>query len=81
MVEDFLQPKQRAEDILLGSLGYSEEASIVNVEKTESGYKGIGVWKDGVTFTFKSEGPLSSLEEWALSILTSGTNNRNKAAA
>lgn len=64
-----LTPKMRAEDILLGSLGYNEDAKIVTVERTTDGYKGVGVWVDGETFNFENEEELESLELWALEIL------------
>jgi hypothetical protein len=44
---DDLSPQTRAEDILLGSLGYGEEAKILKIEKTAGGYRGGGVWPDG----------------------------------
>jgi len=67
--EDFLNEISRAEDIILGSLGFAEEASIVSVEITAEGYKGSGKWKDGEVFDFESEDELDELEHWALSIL------------
>ena len=68
--EDFLSERQRAEDILLGNLGYGEEAHIKSVKKSKSGYCGVGVWSDGEEFDFESEEELEDLELWALSILT-----------
>ena len=67
--EDFLEATIRAQDILLGALGYSEEATIVKIEATSSGYKGIGCWTDGEEFEFESTDSLSEIELWALSIL------------
>jgi hypothetical protein len=66
---DDLSPRVRAEDILLGSLGFGEEAQIVSIERTSSGYKGIGTWPDGERFEFESEDDLSELDQWALSVL------------
>ncbi len=66
---DDLDPKARAADILLGGLGYGEDAQIVSVQRLTVGYKGIGRWPDGETFEFESEDPLSELEDWALNQL------------
>ena len=52
MADDFLAEKIRAEDILLGSLGYGESASIISIEKTTSGYHGLGKWDDDEQFQF-----------------------------
>lgn len=73
MVEDFLNERTRAEDILLGALGFGEEATIVSVEKTRKGYRGVAKWASGETFEFSSDEELDELEEWALSILRSDT--------
>ena len=67
--DDFLDERQRAEDILLGSLGFAEEARIVSVERANIGYRGTGAYTDGERFEFSSEDELGELEEWALSIL------------
>jgi hypothetical protein len=69
--KDFLDEQTRAEDILLGSLGFGEEASLVEVHRTADGFAGTGCWDDGEKFSFESEEdiPLDELEEWALSIL------------
>jgi hypothetical protein len=64
-----LSPRVRAEDIILGSLGFGEEARIESIERTDSGYRGIGVWPDGERFDFESEDQLEELDEWALSVL------------
>jgi hypothetical protein len=66
---DELSPRVRAEDILLGSLGYGEEARIVSVERTSEGYRGIGAWADGEQFPFESEDEVDELTEWALKVL------------
>ena len=66
---DDLSPQVRAEDILLGSLGYGEEAKILTIEKTTVGYRGVGSWPDGEQFAFECEDELDSLQEWALSYL------------
>ena len=74
MGNDFLNEKTRAEDILLGSLGFGEEASILEVHPTKTGFAGTGCWDDGEEFSFESEEdiPLDDLEEWALQILCEG---------
>lgn len=66
---DDLSPEVRAEDILLGSLGYGEDARIVSVEQTPNGYRGIGTWPDGEQFSFESEDELDELQRWALEVL------------
>jgi hypothetical protein len=69
MVEEFLKEENRAQDILLGSLGIGEEAVIVSVEASAEGYHGVARWPDGETFPFASEEPPDELEQWALAIL------------
>jgi hypothetical protein len=66
---DDLSPQVRAEDIILGSLGFGEEARIVSIERTPSGYKGIARWSDGEQFSFESDDEVDELTEWALTIL------------
>jgi hypothetical protein len=66
---DDLSPQVRAEDIILGSLGFGEEARIVSIERTPHGYQGIGRWADGEEFPFESDDDLDELQEWALQIL------------
>lgn len=68
MVEDFLKEENRAEDILLGSLGFGEDASIVSLEVTAHGYRGVGRWADGETFEFESDDELDQLQRWALGL-------------
>jgi hypothetical protein len=69
---DDLSPQMRAEDILLGTLGFGEEAKILTIEKTVIGYRGVGVWPDGEKFTFECDEELDSLQEWALAYVTAG---------
>ena len=67
---DGLSPRQRAEDILLGSLGFGEEAKLVTLERTTiGGYRGIGQYTDGEQFEFESDDELSELQIWALQLL------------
>ena len=67
--DDFLHERVRAEDILLGALGYGEEARIVSIIPSKNGYSGTGCWPDGERFEFSCEGELSELESWALTLL------------
>jgi hypothetical protein len=76
---DDLSPRVRAEDIILGSLGFGEEARVVSIERTSDGYKGIGRWADGEEFPFESEDEMDELTEWALQILLDSKNASKKA--
>ncbi len=69
MIEDFLTEKTRAEDIILGSLGFDEDAKLVSICKTENGFKGMAKWSDGEEFEIESDSPLSEIELWALDVL------------
>ncbi len=73
MKEKFLSEKQRAEDILLGSLGFGQDASITSCCSDSKFFWGEGVYSDGEKFTFKSEDPISQLEMWAIGVLTKDT--------
>ena len=66
---DDLSPRVRAEDIILGSLGFGEDARIVSISRTSSGYKGVASWPDGEIFEFESEDELGDLDHWALGVL------------
>ena len=70
MAEDFLSEKIRAEDIILGSLGYGEEAKLTKLEATASGFSGKGRYQDGEEFDFCSDLELSELEKWAIKVLS-----------
>ena len=76
MADDFLSEKSRAEDIILGSLGFGEEATIVSIEMTQDGYRGIARWADGETFDFESEDEPDDLERWALEVLLAAKKRR-----
>jgi len=69
MPEDCLDERTRAEDILLGSLGFGEEAKLLSVEKTACGYRGKARFSDGEVFDFESEEEPGNLENWALDVL------------
>jgi len=75
---DDLSPNVRAEDIILGSLGFGEEARVLSIERTPEGYKGIGRWADGEEFPFESDDELDELQEWALSILLESKRAANE---
>jgi hypothetical protein len=66
---DDLSPEVRAEDILLGSLGFGEDARILSVERTAEGYRGVGKWPDGEQFDFESDDDLDELQLWALEFI------------
>lgn len=76
---DDLSPRVRAEDIILGSLGFGEEARVVSIERTPDGYKGVGRWADGEEFPFESEDEMDELTEWALQILLESKDTSKKA--
>lgn len=67
--DDFLSERVRAEDIILGSLGFGGEAEIIAIQVSESGFHGRGRWPDGEEFDFSSTEKLSELEIWALRVL------------
>lgn len=69
-----LDQRTRAEDIILGALGYGEGAKIISIKKVENGkgFCGTGCWVDGEQFEFQSEDELSVLEVWALGVLSGG---------
>lgn len=77
---DDLNEVTRAEDILLGSLGYGEGASIIAVESTSSGYAGTAQWDDGQIFEFRSEEELSDLEAWALEVLSAASRRSRRVS-
>jgi len=80
MKDDFLEARNRAEDILLGGLGFGEDASIIQIERSENGFKGSGKWSDGEEFAFESEDELEELELWALNILLGGGATNGKGS-
>lgn len=68
--EDCLTERGRAEDVLLGSLGFGEEARILSVEITPEGYRGTGTWLDGEQFDFECSDEIDDLQRWALSVFS-----------
>ena len=69
--ENFLEEHIRAEDILLGGLGFGEEASILEVHMKGEFFAGTGQWDDGEEFTFESDDEATDLEKWAVEVLSS----------
>jgi hypothetical protein len=69
MAEEFLSERIRAEDIILGSLGFGEDAKITSISATQSGFKGEGVFADGDSFVFENDEELTGIEAWALAVL------------
>jgi hypothetical protein len=70
--DDLEDERSRAEDIILGSLGYGLEAKILWIKETNSGFVGKGKWlSSSEEFDFKSDGDLLELEIWALDVLLS----------
>ena len=67
--DDFLSEEIRAEDILLGSLGFDGDAKIVSVEMVGEGYRGVGRWTDGEVFDFECEDKIDELQIWALGVV------------
>ena len=75
---DDLSTWVRAEDIILGSLGFGEEARVVSIERTPDGYKGIARWADGEEFAFESDDEIDDLTDWALQILLESKDSSKK---
>lgn len=75
--DHFLTANVRAEDIILGSTGIGEDATIESIEKRQGGYRGVARFADGESVVFESEDPISELERWALEILLSPTRGQN----
>ena len=67
---DGLDERTRAEDILLGSLGFGEDARILHIQQTAKGYQGEGRFPDGELFQFESDEELDALQRWALGVLS-----------
>lgn len=71
MNKDFLNEHTRAEDILLGALGFDEDAKIIEVSLTSNDhYSGTACWGDGEEFSFLSDTVVTDLERWAVGILS-----------
>lgn len=69
VAQEKFSERDRAEDILLGSLGFGEDARIVTVSVTGAGYSGIGRFGDGEEFDFEYAEELDDLQRWALGVL------------
>ena len=79
MADDFLNERTRAEDIILGALGFDSDATIVSVTINDEGFTGTGAWSDGEEFEFESDDEPTDIERWALEILTKETGNGKEA--
>lgn len=79
MADDFLNEQTRAEDILLGALGFDSDARLLEVRYAEVGFAGVAAWSDGEQFEFESDDELTEMERWAIEILTGNTGNGKKA--
>ena len=66
---EVITERDRAEDILLGTLGYGQDARLITVERIPNGYKGSGSWSDGEEFSFSWDDGLDDMQEWALGLL------------
>jgi hypothetical protein len=67
--EEQLDEITRAEDILLGALGFDGDAKIITLVCDAEGYRGTGSWPDGDSFDFSSDWTPDELELWAIEIL------------
>lgn len=75
--EDFLDEKTRAEDILLGSLGFDADAKLISIEPTSTGYKGRACWiTDGEEFFFESDDSIDDMQKWALKVLITKSSGK-----
>lgn len=81
MNDEYLEPINRAEDILLGSLGFGEDARLVRVEATGDGYRGEGVWSDGEEFSFEYDDEVTELIAWALKTWCEEFGTEKRSAA
>jgi len=81
MADDFLNERTRAEDIILGSLGFGEDARIVTIEAAGTGFRGMGRFADGESFEFESEDELDDLQRWALGVLVAAPGGEKRGAA
>lgn len=79
--EDFLAEHQRAEDILLGAIGFGEDATLISLRIEGSIIEGVVRFSDGDIIPFSYEESLSPLEEWALSVLKRSVLKDSDAAA
>ena len=67
---DELSELSRAEDILLGALGYSDDAKLEEVHLTEHEITLHGIFlSDGEKFVVNYDCECGALEEWAIEIL------------
>lgn len=76
MKDDCLSERVRAEDIILGTLGFDNDARIIKIKRSGDKFEGMASWPDGEQFKFESEDELSELEIWALTILEQELNEK-----
>lgn len=69
MTDEMEDERVRAEDILLGTHGFGEDARLLELYVTKDGYRGRGVWADGEAFEFCSDEAPGELECWAIEVL------------
>ena len=71
MSEDFLDERVRAEDIILGSCGFGEDAELLTLEVSTSSLVIHGRWRDdGDEFEHVEElDELDDLQRWAVGVL------------
>ena len=70
MADDFLNERTRAEDIILGALGFDSDARILSVSLADDGFVGTATWSDGEEFEFESDDDVTEIERWAIEVLT-----------
>jgi hypothetical protein len=65
--DEGLDEVSRAEDVILGSLGFGEDAKIIEFRRDGEVYRGIASWSDGEQFEFETAvTEMSELELWAV---------------
>jgi len=69
--DSWLSERQRAEDIILGGLGFGEDVTILEIKNSTFGFKGKAMYRDGSRIDIRNDDQLSELEIWALTILSS----------
>jgi hypothetical protein len=72
-MEDWEDELVRAQDILLGTHGFGEEARLLELKVSDRGYSGRGMFQNGDHFEFSSDEELDELECWAVEILVANS--------
>jgi len=78
MKESWLNEQERAQDIILGSLGFGEDVKLLSFEETSEGFKGIAIFPDGIEIAIENDGELTHLERWALGVLASARSKTKR---